>query len=115
MIGIIYEILNMTVCLVSYLYQLPWHLLYLMYTNWCRFKGSTFQVMGLDVSEGEWAIVGGTGQFCMATGVIYKKFHSQLSEGNIVELTIHGFCPVLKGSRVRIMFIRFQILIKTCR
>jgi hypothetical protein len=56
--------------------------------------------MGISVEEGEWAIVGGTGQFTMATGVIYKKFHEQTSDGNIIELTIHGFCPVLK-SQVR--------------
>ncbi|XP_037488670.1 uncharacterized protein LOC119367178 [Triticum dicoccoides] len=60
-----------------------------------RFKGSTLQVMGISVEEGEWAIVGGTGQFAMATGVIYKKFHEQRSEGNIIELTIHGFCPMV--------------------
>jgi len=64
-----------------------------------RFKGSTFQVMGLDVVRGEWAIVGGTGEFSMATGAIYKKFHRKTSEGDIVELTIHGFCPVLQGSK----------------
>lgn len=64
-----------------------------------RFKGSTFQVMGTDVTKGEWAIVGGTGKFAMATGVIYKRFHLQTNEGNVVELTIHGFYPTLKGSR----------------
>ncbi|KAF6998551.1 hypothetical protein CFC21_014666 [Triticum aestivum] len=63
-----------------------------------RFKGSTLQVMGISVEEGEWAIVGGTGQFAMANGVIYKKFHEQRSDGNIIELTVHAFCPVLKGS-----------------
>lgn len=60
--------------------------------------------MGLDVTEGEWAIVGGTGQFSMATGVIYKKLHAQMSEGNVVELTIHGFCPVLNGPKVIMLF-----------
>ncbi|KAI4967235.1 jacalin-related lectin 10-like [Hordeum vulgare subsp. vulgare] len=62
-----------------------------------RFKGSTLQVMGISVEEGEWAIVGGTGQFAMANGVIHKKLHEQRSDGNIIELTIHGFCPVLKS------------------
>lgn len=54
--------------------------------------------MGIVVEQGEWAIVGGTGQFAMANGVIFKKFHEQKKEGNIMELTIKGFCPVLKGS-----------------
>lgn len=53
--------------------------------------------MGLSVEEGEWAIVGGTGQFAMTRGVIYKRIHKQRNDGNIIELTIHGFCPVVKG------------------
>ena len=64
-----------------------------------RLKGSTLQVMGLIVEEGDWAIVGGTGQFAMATGVILKKMQEQKQYGNIIELTIHGFCPLLKGSQ----------------
>ncbi|CAN6213664.1 unnamed protein product [Urochloa humidicola] len=62
-----------------------------------RFSGSTLQVMGIVVETGEWAIVGGTGQFAMATGVISKKFHEQRSDGNIIELTIRAFCPQLKA------------------
>ncbi|OEL16101.1 hypothetical protein BAE44_0022881 [Dichanthelium oligosanthes] len=60
-----------------------------------RFNGSTLEVDGVIVEEGEWAIVGGTGEFKMATGVIYKKVHQSNSNGNIIELTVHGFCPVL--------------------
>lgn len=60
-----------------------------------RFSGSTLEVTGIVVESGEWAIVGGTGQFVMANGVISKKFHEQRSEGNIIQLTIHAFCPVL--------------------
>ncbi|BAF29387.1 Os12g0199000 [Oryza sativa Japonica Group] len=63
-------------------------------------SGSTLEVMGIVVERGEWAIVGGTGQFAMANGVIFKKFHEQKQEGNIMELTIQGFCPVLKGSQL---------------
>ncbi|RLN00131.1 uncharacterized protein C2845_PM06G11190 [Panicum miliaceum] len=54
--------------------------------------------MGISVEHGEHAIVGGTGQFAMARGVIYKKFHEQRSNGNIIQLTIRGFFPVLKRS-----------------
>jgi len=57
--------------------------------------------MGIVVERGEWAIVGGTGEFGMATGVIYKRFHQQNDDGNIMELTIKGFCPVLKSPPVR--------------
>lgn len=70
-----------------------------------RLKGSTLQVMGLIVEEGDWAIVGGTGQFAMATGVILKKMQEQKQYGNIIELTIHGFCPLLKGSQVKTILI----------
>ncbi|RLM97908.1 mannose/glucose-specific lectin-like [Panicum miliaceum] len=62
-----------------------------------RFKGSTLQVMGISVENGEFAIVGGTGQFAMASGVIYKNFHEQRSDGNIIRLTIQGSSPLLKG------------------
>ncbi|KAL6622982.1 hypothetical protein ACP70R_019063 [Stipagrostis hirtigluma subsp. patula] len=55
------------------------------------FDGSTLQVMGPVVEEGEWSIVGGTGEFTLAQGVIYKRFHEQRSEGNIMELDIHAF------------------------
>ena len=54
--------------------------------------------MGTSVEQGEYAIVGGTGKFAMARGVIYKKFHEQRSDGNIIQLTIRGFFPMLKGS-----------------
>nr|CAB3456223.1 unnamed protein product [Digitaria exilis] len=64
-----------------------------------RFSGSTLQVMGITVESGEWAIVGGTGQFALANGVISKRFHEQRSDGNVIELTIRAFCPLLKGTR----------------
>jgi len=66
-----------------------------------RFKDSTLQVMGISVEDGEWSIVGGTGQFAMASGVIHKKFHEQRSDGNIIELTVHAFCPVQKSSQTQ--------------
>ncbi|KAF3328603.1 jasmonate-induced protein [Carex littledalei] len=61
-----------------------------------RFKGSTLQVMGPVVEGGEWAIVGGTGEFPMARGVIYKKFHEQKKDGNIMELDIHAFYSAVR-------------------
>jgi len=68
--------------------------------------------MGITVEAGEWAIVGGTGQFAMATGVVTKKFHEQRSDGNVIELAIRAFCPLLKGTRVRnsiIIYIHISI------
>uniref|UniRef100_A0ACD5V2S7 Uncharacterized protein n=1 Tax=Avena sativa TaxID=4498 RepID=A0ACD5V2S7_AVESA len=53
-----------------------------------RFTGSSFMVMGvLKGDEGEWAIVGGTGEFAYAQGVItYKK--TKLATGNLRELYV---------------------------
>ena len=70
-------------------------------TAWSRFSGSTLEVMGIVVETGEWAVVGGTGQFAMANGVISKRLHKSTSDGNIIELTIRAFCPQLKGTMVR--------------
>lgn len=61
-----------------------------------RLKGSSLQVMGPVVEEGEWAIVGGTGEFCLAQGIIYKKFLEQQSNGNIIELDIHAFYSAVR-------------------
>uniref|UniRef100_A0A453QHH1 Dirigent protein n=1 Tax=Aegilops tauschii subsp. strangulata TaxID=200361 RepID=A0A453QHH1_AEGTS len=41
-----------------------------------RFEGSTLQVMGAndeDVADNDWAIVGGTGEFAMARGIIQRR------------------------------------------
>lgn len=38
-----------------------------------RFNGSTLQVMGVLPPEGEWAIVGGTGELAMARGTIKHR------------------------------------------
>uniref|UniRef100_J3NCA4 Dirigent protein n=1 Tax=Oryza brachyantha TaxID=4533 RepID=J3NCA4_ORYBR len=64
--------------------------------NW---HNSFSLVMGVPVEGGEWSIVGGTGEFAMASGVIYKKVHERRPEGNIIELTVHGFCTSLKGRK----------------
>ncbi|CAN6343197.1 unnamed protein product [Urochloa humidicola] len=70
-----------------------WHLSYsLVFENESRYKGSTLQVMGVGNEKGtEWAVVGGTGEFTMATGVIYKRLHEHNGDGNVFELTIKGF------------------------
>ncbi|XP_052139285.1 mannose/glucose-specific lectin-like [Oryza glaberrima] len=82
-----------------HIYAGDWHNSFSLVFENERLRGSTLQVMGVPVEGGEWAIVGGTGEFIMASGVIYKKVHERRSEGNIIELTIHGFCPNLKGTK----------------
>lgn len=62
------------------------------------FKGSTLQVMGPIVEHGEWAIVGGTGEFTLAQGIIYKTFYQQHKDGNIMELDIHAlYTPMARS------------------
>lgn len=65
----------------------------------CRFKGSSFQLMGIHTML-EWAIVGGTGELTMATGVIKKVNHESRADANILELTVKAFCPVLNRCKL---------------
>lgn len=56
-----------------------------------RFKGSSLVVRGVwDVNAPiEWAIVGGTGQFPFAQGIIYGNKISQDTNARVMELNIH--------------------------
>lgn len=56
--------------------------------------------MGNKVTSGQWAIVGGTGEFTLAQGVIYKKEINHCNS-DIIELDIHAlYTPI---SQVRAM------------
>ncbi|XP_078163603.1 dirigent protein 22-like [Carex rostrata] len=70
-----------------------------------RFRGSTLQVMGIGVefpSPGEWAIVGGTGQFTLAQGVIYKNKVTSTGGTDIIELRINAYySPVYTESETK--------------
>uniref|UniRef100_A0ACD5ZHM1 Uncharacterized protein n=1 Tax=Avena sativa TaxID=4498 RepID=A0ACD5ZHM1_AVESA len=58
-----------------------------------RFRGSTLQVMGASIKgEGEWAIVGGTGHFAMARGVIRRTVYEAKGEYEVQELSIDAIC-----------------------
>jgi Dirigent-like protein len=62
-----------------------------------RFKGSSLQVQGAwDLNLPiEWAVVGGTGQFTFAQGIVYGKKLSEDNGHRIVELTMHiAYSPV---------------------
>jgi hypothetical protein len=56
-----------------------------------RFTGSSLKVVGnyKKTYKGEWAIVGGTGEFAFAQGVAAFKIRQQLQGGNIREFRIH--------------------------
>jgi len=73
-----------------------WHNSFTIVFEAERLKESTLTVMGQSVvKEGEWAIVGGTGVFSMANGVIKRTLQRQRAEGDILELKIHGFTTIL--------------------
>jgi hypothetical protein len=57
-----------------------------------RFKdGSTLQISGTSQINGEWSIVGGTGEFAMAKGIVKRTEISHVEGTRISELKIHVF------------------------
>ena len=66
----------------------------------CRFKGSTLQVMGAndENEDNEWAIVGGTGEFAMARGIINRRLYRYIYPQLTQELIIEFFCRMKKVS-----------------
>ncbi|KAL6897825.1 hypothetical protein ACP4OV_006784 [Aristida adscensionis] len=56
--------------------------------------------MGLGINGNEWAIVGGTGEFTLAQGVIYIKSHIVKDEEQIVELNIRALYVPIKEPKV---------------
>ncbi|XBJ13523.1 hypothetical protein VPH35_005677 [Triticum aestivum] len=57
-----------------------------------RYNGSSFEVMGINGQEGQMSIIGGTGEFAMARGIIkYKVLDNSPPGQSIKELNIHAF------------------------
>ncbi|KAI4962897.1 hypothetical protein ZWY2020_059928 [Hordeum vulgare] len=56
-----------------------------------RFNGSTFQVMGITDTDGEWAIVGGTKELFRADGTINHTIFRRTASENYRQLDIHAF------------------------
>ena len=57
--------------------------------------------MGTVVAEGEWAILGGTGEFALARGVIYKTYSKYINQvGDVIELDIHCLYTAMERSKV---------------
>uniref|UniRef100_A0ACD5UGQ7 Uncharacterized protein n=1 Tax=Avena sativa TaxID=4498 RepID=A0ACD5UGQ7_AVESA len=70
-----------------------WHNWFTIVFEDGRFKGSTLQIMGSSFGESnQWAIVGGTGEFTMAQGVIQRKNLDNTGDKQIQELTTDGYC-----------------------
>ena len=82
-----------------------------------RFKGSSLKVLGDfaidkdgDAADGEWAIVGGTGEFAYANGVVIAKEIGdwRRNNGRTWELRISVFCPCI--SKVVRYIVNFFLL-----
>jgi hypothetical protein len=70
-----------------------------------RFKGSTLEILGATVEEeGEWAIVGGTGDFAMARGIVQRKMVEKRADGETVELTIDVFCRMKVSNHAQLQY-----------
>ncbi|VAH00302.1 unnamed protein product [Triticum turgidum subsp. durum] len=62
--------------------------------NYVRYNGSSFEAMGINfqTGQGQMAIMGGTGQFAMARGIIkYNALANPPTFQTIKELNIHAF------------------------
>ena len=55
-----------------------------------RFYGSTLQISGTSQVNGEWSIVGGTGELTMAKGTVKRTEISYTGNTRISELKIHA-------------------------
>ncbi|KAI4999174.1 hypothetical protein ZWY2020_059927 [Hordeum vulgare] len=56
-----------------------------------RFNGSTFQVMGISNTDGQWAIVGGTNELSRADGTIDHTVLRATADENYRRLDIRAF------------------------
>lgn len=56
-----------------------------------RFKGSTLALSGTSGIDGEWSIVGGTGQLTAATGTLKRREVENVGDTRVSELKIHAY------------------------
>ena len=88
-------------------YILLWRICLIFVTTLVRFKGSTLSVQGplgppTLGDGGDWAVVGGTGEFAYAQGVAtYKRIRKINRMTNVIELDIRVVCLVTSPKPVR--------------
>jgi hypothetical protein len=75
-----------------------------------RFNGSTLQIQGTSEINGEWSIVGGTGELTMAKGTVKRIEISYTGTTRISELNIHVFYTPTKPTSVSITHLIFNIV-----
>ncbi|KAL6883313.1 hypothetical protein ACP4OV_010727 [Aristida adscensionis] len=62
----------------------------LVFEDTSRFRGSTLHVMGYIAQDGQWSIVGGTGELTMARGVVEHRIFREDTISRTYELKIHA-------------------------
>lgn len=73
-----------------------------------RFNGSMLQVMGTTPQDDQWAILGGTGEFVAAEGIVEHKIVQVDSTGRIYEIKIHAFYIPMNSSAVSRIYISLK-------
>ncbi|TVU15724.1 hypothetical protein EJB05_39262 [Eragrostis curvula] len=63
-----------------------------------RFKGSTIQVMGFIPVEGQWSIIGGTGQLTLARGVVNHNIYQHVGSARTYQLNFRVFYTPLNAT-----------------
>ncbi|CAO2141767.1 unnamed protein product [Urochloa humidicola] len=78
-----------------------WHYsLGLVFGQKSRFNGSTLQIQGTSQINGEWSIVGGTGELTLAKGTIKRTEISYMGNTRISELKVHVFYTPMNPTSV---------------
>ncbi|KAF8700201.1 hypothetical protein HU200_034578 [Digitaria exilis] len=81
-----------------------WHYsLGLVFSNE-RFSGSTLQISGTSQINGEWSIVGGTGELTMAKGIVKRTEITYTGNTRISELKLHAFYTPMNRTSVSIKY-----------
>jgi len=75
-----------------------------------RFNGSTLQIQGTSQINGEWSIVGGTGELTMAKGTVKRTEISYTGNTRISELNIHVFYTPIKPTGISITNLIFNMM-----
>ena len=81
--------------------------IYLCFYAQNRFNGSTLQISGTSQINGEWSIVGGTGELSMAKGTVTRTEITYTGNTRISELKIHAFYTPMNRTNVSTIILDF--------
>jgi len=84
--------------------------MFLIFFSDFRFNGSTLQIQGTSQINGEWSIVGGTGELTMAKGTVKRTEISYTGNTRISELKIHVFFTPINPTSVSKTHLIFNMM-----